>query len=372
MIAWLQKQYQKTPNLVLMAAIALSTVSYFIVGLSLLPAVLIGFTALLSWGVYKNSAQNETSHLHAQYLPIAKHSKEIFKRFYQNKQIITPLLKDYPRYNIGQGHIFSNADFIVRHGAMHVSRVAMNIVLFANLYRKHGDADALALSQQDIVMCQIAALYHDLGRLILVNDLGKDTQKAETLGKQHCYQYLKKSFPDVSHQKIKQISDAIVNKDGNHNDIFCRLLQNADCLDVLRADDWAFDKKYLNFYQENKRNPAAIKDLDKMIEASKQYLISHGDSPQNFVSLSGKKLTGKFSLKTKRKYETNPNCFTLLEQKLQEFDALNQLYHNGKLVNDKNKPRTLTKLYTQKMMNHKAKPAMVKNCCATKFARHKP
>ncbi|MGD9590913.1 MAG: TIGR02452 family protein [Candidatus Berkiella sp.] len=288
---------------------------------------------------------------------LSDHAKVILADLYQDHHLIEKVVADYENYDIGNGTIFKNADFVVRHGAMHACRTALNIALFAKLYQKWGDQEALKLSSQDMLMLQIVALFHDAGRIVHANDLGRDTPLCEATGAQYCYEYLKKYFPLVPDSKLKLLADTIKNKDKNQN-IYCKLLQNADCLEVLRADDWAFDAKYLKFYQDYHTNNAAMDDLHQLVHEMKLFLVSLGDSLQDFVSSHNHQvLQGQFSLANKRKYETNANCFELLEKALNKNKFLKERYEPAHKASQQPKSTMAQfKLHTKKndQQNHKA------------------
>ena len=51
-----------------------------------------------------------------------------------------------------------------QHGALHVGRCAFYIPILANLYRKFGDPESLAINEKQMHLLQIAAIFHDSGR----------------------------------------------------------------------------------------------------------------------------------------------------------------------------------------------------------------
>ncbi len=52
----------------------------------------------------------------------------------------------------------------VSHGATHANRVALLVRIIANLYRELGHPEALLLTEDDIKLLQVVALYHDTKR----------------------------------------------------------------------------------------------------------------------------------------------------------------------------------------------------------------
>lgn len=259
-----------------------------------------------------------------------EHAYYVFNEYLQNPKYIKALMLIYDAYEKHYGKMFKGADFIVRHGSMHVSRVAINMVIFANLYREWGDRAALSLTDEDIKMMKIVALYHDLGRIILENDLENDSEEAEQISFGHCYLHLLASFPRADRNKLLLMARSILDKEKGEN-IYQRLLQNADCLEVLRADEhkWTFDKKYLTFFKEYKNNKEAMSQLNAIIDDSKRWLNLQGDAIQDAQSEVDNQQTikGQFSLSEKAKYEKNPHCFKLVEEKLKGFPSLEKFYH---------------------------------------------
>ena len=95
----------------------------------------------------------------------------------------------------------------VDHGIQHCSRVAMYAVAFANLYRRFGDKEALALTDEDLDLIKIAALFHDAGR----EGDGSDNLQWEQQGGTALYEYL--ILKGVNDKKAKLLAEAVVNKD---------------------------------------------------------------------------------------------------------------------------------------------------------------
>src|SRR3990167_6275917 len=117
------------------------------------------------------------------------------------------------------------------HGIQHTRRVAMLIPVFANLYRRYNDHDALALTEEDIKLRQIAALFHDSAR----ENEGKDFWDKES-GKL-LYFYLTNVL-NVTHEKATLLAEAVSNKDAEPpKNSYQKLIHDADCLDIIRATD---------------------------------------------------------------------------------------------------------------------------------------
>ena len=152
------------------------------------------------------------------------------------------------------------------HGIMHVTRTAINVSVFANLYAHYGHPQAQALTPREIKLMQLAALFHDAAR----EDEGVDKWDHES--GLMLYFYLKNQL-NVSHEEAKLFAEAIANKDigpdgyfeisisqngeacwqwtKNHpeKNIYQKIIHDADCLEIIRARDH-YDATYLDFYKE--------------------------------------------------------------------------------------------------------------------------
>ncbi len=193
------------------------------------------------------------------------------------------------------------------HGIQHVTRVAIDIPVLANLYRRYGDQEALALTNDDIKLIQIAALFHDAARKNEGVDYW-DKNSAWLL-----YGYLTKKL-GVDPAKAKLLAEAAANKDVDqkyyeleitsdnkprwithrHNiprkNIYQKLIHDADSLDIIRVMD--FRAEYLDFYKEiAKYNQQAFKEMAKLIKEKRSLIERQGDSK------------GRMNLGIKSKYD---------------------------------------------------------------------
>jgi len=177
------------------------------------------------------------------------------------------------------------------HGIQHVTRAAINIQIFANLYRRYGDREALALNDEDIKLLQIAALFHDSAREDEDEDLW-DQESGLFL-----YQYLTKILK-INPAKAKLLAEAIANKDADTTNyyelssdmtwikrtfdapknIYQKLIHDADCLEIIRARDH-FDAEYLDFYKDiAKINEEAFEIMAKLITEARSLIANQGDA----------------------------------------------------------------------------------------------
>jgi len=176
------------------------------------------------------------------------------------------------------------------HGIQHVTRAAINVPIFANLYRRFGDVKALSLTNEDIKLLQIAALFHDSAR----EGEGVDLWDQES--GLFFYEYVTKTL-GISSSKAKLFAEAIANKDADENNYFelidlswvkrkgkspknihQKLIHDADCLEIIRARDH-FDASYLDFYKDiAESNEEAFDIMAKLITEARSLIASQGDS----------------------------------------------------------------------------------------------
>lgn len=198
----------------------------------------------------------------------------------------------YPRVNI------SNHPEIPRyiHGISHVSRAAYYVPVWANLYRKHNDPDSLKLTQDDIHLLQIAALFHDAAR----ENEGKDYWDHESA--LLLYYYFTRIL-NVDKNKAKLIAESAANKDPleqgyftineeiegqvtfqwgpqpSQKNIYQKLIHDADCLDINNRAVPHFEAKYLDFYKEiASKNDTAFEEMSYLIKEVRALVETEGDA----------------------------------------------------------------------------------------------
>lgn len=282
-------------------------------------------------------------------LSIDLHAEKILK-FYQsaltdpNDQAAQRLKKQYHAY---PGALFQGADFLVRHGSMHVSFVALMVPVILSFYRDLGDQRAKNICLEEVIALQIAALFHDFGRAHKKMDLCRDSSILEAIGAKTCYDYLVScGFKEALAEKMKQAIMGKEETDLKNKDLYADILHECDCLAVLRADDWTFDPKFLHSFQRLKETPNALflEKLYEIIDEAKLLLIALGDSPKNCPPLSkryqakGEMLEGSFSLSKKREFETSPDCFKKMETELLKYSNLALFYPYSSSVSESSNP----------------------------------
>lgn len=240
-------------------------------------------------------------------MPIEKHVAWIFDAVYS---------KPY-RTTVRQSAVIARQI----HGIQHVTRVAIYIPIFANLYKRFGDKDALNLNDNDIKLLQIAALFHDAGREAEGKDLWD--QDSGVLFYHYAVNILQ-----IDPIKAKLLAEAIANKDASTDNyeelindtwvkraeaspinIHQKLIHDADCLDILRARD-CFDARYLYFYKNiASRYKPAFMLMAKLIPEARSLIASQGDAFH------------RLHMPTKRLYE-NQEAYPLIKTFIEEHQTL--------------------------------------------------
>ena len=224
----------------------------------------------------------------------------------------------YPRTNKNHGIARSI------HGIQHVTRAAINIPIFANLYRRFGNVEALALTNEDIKLLQIAALFHDSAR----EAEGEDHWDQESA--LFFYEYVTKSL-GLSPIKAKLFAEAIANKDADEanyfelkgiywvkreekspKNIYQKLIHDADCLEIIRARDH-FDANYLDFYKDIAvRDEEAFDIMASLITEARSLIAFQGDSRSSL----------NYALKQKYEHE---NAYRDIKACISEYPSLHSL-----------------------------------------------
>jgi len=218
-------------------------------------------------------------------------------------------------YPVSTEYKITLKDLIPRyiHGIQHTTRVAIYVQVFANLYRKHGDDDAAKLTDEDIKLLQIAALFHDAAR----EDDGQDKWDHESAIL--LYYYLTRVLK-VDTQKAKLIAEATANKDikitagyfemnenekgevswgfsslsvkkASQKNIYQKIIHDADCLDIIRAR-LGYDARYLDFHKDiviQNNNSLALEEMAHLIMEARSLINIQGDSYDRTNELAKRK-----------------------------------------------------------------------------------
>jgi hypothetical protein len=186
------------------------------------------------------------------------------------------------------------------HGIQHVTRASLHIPVLINLYRKHGDADALKLTEDDVKLLQLAAVFHDSARE------GEGVDYWDHESGMFLYTYLTQTL-NIDPTKAKLIAEAIANKDvspdgyfeiiedkneelawqwnktkkNQAKNIYQKIVHDADCLEVIRARD-VYNATYLDFYKDiasNPHNDQALEEMAHLVTEARSLINIQGDSP---------------------------------------------------------------------------------------------
>ncbi|KTD56959.1 hypothetical protein Lsan_2581 [Legionella santicrucis] len=177
-----------------------------------------------------------------------------------------------------------------RHGGLHVSSAALNLEMFIELYQKYAPnylnvlktTDGSSLNLERIKLLKLAAIYHDSAN---INEIeGDEKAHAENFKSD----MLSLGF---SLDAVGPIALAIEKKDGEAGknkkssetketkNIYQKLIHDADCLDIIRVvAEGHFDKEYLDIFNDLRKVPPFLKELDEIIENHLETLnIFEGD-----------------------------------------------------------------------------------------------
>lgn len=255
--------------------------------------------------------------------------------FYQSKPPQEELRQQYAAYQSQGNHglrgqtIFAGADFYPRHGIMHACFVAHFIPHIIQHYRDLGHLEAQAMSQEDIAAMQVVGFFHDYGRIATQNDLGRDNPRSEVISQRAATDYLVHVMgfaPDRAERFARAITSTHMPMNAD-KPLFAQILQSADSLAILRADDWQFDHRHLDAFRwidlqvaEEAQRTNPRERIFQIADAAKLFLTDLGDSPYPKQGLSavyrGQNMPGHFSLETKRQYEASPQCYQLMADRL--------------------------------------------------------
>jgi len=261
---------------------------------------------------------------------LKEYTKQIFKEFYH---LTDEIKKEYGyernHTEVLNEEVLSSAKRPVRHGPLHVSRVAYYIPLLTNFLRKSGDKEAAKLSQEELQAMQIAGVLHDSGR---ESDLTGDAPYSDSEKKSfsNCLGFME-SNNIIDMEKALKICKAAGTMDSDGPSVYRRVIKSADSLDVLRADDFQFDPNKMEIYSD--ASPEERKNLNEIIDAVKKRIVTQGDSPQNFNSLSQKNrvIAGNFDVQ-KRENLQNGDIYNNIEMSMNQSPMLSSFYNQGTLI----------------------------------------
>jgi HD superfamily phosphodiesterase len=161
-------------------------------------------------------------------------------------------------YGSTTNQFYLSTDPRVSHGKDHAMRTAIFALVFAYLYNKY---QGVELTEQDLIEIQLAALFHDSGRITDGVDLW-DEQSA-----QNAEDFLENSLNDES---IETISEAIKTQ---KDTLAGKCLQNADSVEyarlLLKAPEldhnvFAYSRVFLSITTDGIEDDNFIPELDSL------------------------------------------------------------------------------------------------------------
>lgn len=223
--------------------------------------------------------------------PLADHVKWVFENIYS-----------IPYPSVANPH-----PLIARliHGIQHTARVAYYVPVITNLYRRYDDKEALALTEHDLKLLQIGALFHDAAR----EDENEDRWDHESALLLFCYLAY---VLNLDKHIAKRIAEATANKDIKQNlgyfeihindpsqqtrcefnlsrrldtkTIYQKIIHDADCLDIIRARPH-FHAAYLDFVALVRAHLNAdntifviIEEIAHLVMEARSLIATQGDS----------------------------------------------------------------------------------------------
>lgn len=231
------------------------------------------------------------------------------------------------------------------HGAMHASRVVCwtdELIDFRKNNNLLTDHEQKLLSDpQNLKLLKLAAFFHDAGRRAEGKDLwDKDSAemfKQYTLALGYTATEIEPFIQAILYKDLPSVKEAQKdkyfqkNKQQIENNIYRRLIQDADTLDVLRVKD-NFNTNYLNIHREIYQSLSPSKQMDTihnmlfLVKLARNIIAEQGDlnnkakiecvldKTSQIISIDG--LNKTFHLKQKRKFELSdsPTCYQLTKK----------------------------------------------------------
>lgn len=301
--------------------------------------------------------------------------QHIYSKPYTKQSKLHTFAPEYPDIKIAR----------VVHGIQHVTRAAIYVPIFANLYRHYGNNEDLIFNNEDIKLLQIAALFHDSAREDEEEDLWDQESAlfffyyatrvlqltknqagllAEAIANKDAqseyYELSKESLGSTSITNINKINENFsddlnnINPEGAekeygfvaeekycfvaeeycfvaakkyspYKNIYQKIIHDADCLEIIRARDH-FDASYLDFYKDiASAHDDAFQVMAKLITEARSLIEYQGDG------------RGRTDLRIKSTYE-HPNAYvaimSFIQQNASHFPLL-VILSNKELLNAK-------------------------------------
>jgi len=215
---------------------------------------------------------------------VADHAEIIIKQYYQHEKAMSDE-KDPQHYTNWykkfKGTVpESNILYNMKHGGMHVSRVAVLTKVVAAFYQKYFKTQPF--TDGELIALQIAGLFHDAQRQC---DYGPDNDAWEIEGASLCKRYLDSNhFSQMLSEKIYQ--GMIRQKKPNKFNLIHTIIKSADSIDMLRSDrsDYRCDKNPLYTSLQQRQATDISEDADAefkaILKAHTLALIEMQDAPR--------------------------------------------------------------------------------------------
>ena len=214
----------------------------------------------------------------------------------------------------------------ITHGAQHASRVAAYIKVLVDFCREAGIQEALALQPNEITLIQVVGLCHDAKR----QDEKKEHWECDSAV--YCRDYL---ISRVGGNKATDYANLIIlNEKGGFKG---KLLQSADCLDIMRCKkEFYLDRVSLfKYFAQNSFEQRQFIGLAKEIM---QLIAGQHDLREDCKMHMSQAGVSLFQLnKTrdpsnpwlKQAYEQAPNCYQKVTQDFQRFPLFSRYFDDN-------------------------------------------
>jgi len=226
-----------------------------------------------------------------------------------------------------------------QHGIQHVSRTALYMPVFINLYRAFNSKEAHQIDEDDSKLLQIAMLFHDTAREGDEEDLW-DAESAAIL-----FVYLTQTLK-VHPEKAKLIAEAVCNKDQvpgeeyyelvlkdqnitwvpvikDEKNIYQKVIQCCDAEDIHRARAYFMQEK-LDFYQDIAKTNSDAFDISTNLALEARSLIAlQGDTFKAYQD------DIKLLYENKEAYQ---KTLGLLNQYPNQFKLIRHFFNGGALL----------------------------------------
>lgn len=211
--------------------------------------------------------------------------------------------------------------FRPHHGAQHASRVAALVRILVNFCRNLGyPKEIVNLSEEEIILLQLVALFHDAGRTKEGKDVDED-KSAELFKK-----FLEENGIDDPAAFV--YADYI-----NHKlaDVIGVLFESADAMDIPRVRRYVQIEKIPLFAYLNPTDRTLFVEL--VVEAANKIKAQGDLSTDCGIYLYGQQLyslSEYFDNDTKLTYEHHSNCYQFTIKNFQRSDIFRAFYNSNK------------------------------------------